>query len=260
MSCRDGRRFVGDRGGYGGRLSTTGHFDLNRCFPLSLLVVAAVSLPGAPPVNAQTPAPPPPAVEKIGDSLFRIGQVTIDAAARRVSVPGRVNENVMQLEFIANTQGGHKSYESALTMDTSATSFNAALILIGLDPTHARDVPKFHFDPATPQGDRVEIWVECPNHECQRFPAERLMYDKETKQEFSGGGWVYTGSSFVPDGPYWAELDGVIVGFVHDPASIIEYTGTGALGRFGRIVTNPNLGIKDGTNVVVVVKALGPAR
>ncbi len=231
-----------------------------RWFPFPLLMLIATSLLGASPLTAQTPPPQPPSVEKIGDNLFRIGQITIDAAARQVSVPGRVNENVLQLEFIANTQGGHKAYESALTLDTSATSFNAALILIGLDPSHARDVPKFHFDPATPRGDQVEIWVECPNRECQRFPAERLMYDKERKEEMTGGGWVYTGSSFVPGGRYWAELDGVIVGFVHDPASIIEYTGSGALGRFGAIVTNPNIGIKDGMRVLVTVKAVTPKR
>jgi len=222
------------------------------------LFLAAILLPPAPSLLAQAPDTRPPAVEKIGDKLFRIGEIKIDAAGRQVSVPGRVNENVMQLEFIANTLGGHKAYESALTLSTSATNFNAAMLLIGLDPAHARNVPRFHFDPAVPEGDRVEIWVECPGGECQRFPAERLMYDQEKKQELTGGSWVYTGSRFIPNGPYWAELDGVIVGFVHDPASIIEYTGSGALSRFGFIVTNPGIGLADGTNVLVTVKAVTP--
>ena len=224
-----------------------------RWLSLWLLVLAT-------PLTAQAPEVRSQPVEKIGPNQFRMGRIKIDTASRQVSVPGRVNENVLQLEFIANTQGGRKAYESALTLETSATTFNAALILIGLDPTHARDVPKYHFDPATPQGDQVEIWVECPKQECERFPAERLMYDKEKNQEMSGGGWVYMGSSFAPDGPYLAERDGVIIGFVHDPSSIIEYTGTGALGRFGRIVTNTSLGVTDGTEVLVTVKATSPVR
>jgi hypothetical protein len=227
---------------------------------LWVLLLATALLADAQPLRAQAPDTRPPTVEKIGDNQFRIGQIKIDAASRQVSVPGRVNENVMQLEFIANTLGGNKAYESAITLLTNATSFNAALLMIGLDPARARNVPRYHFDPATPEGDRVEIWVECPKGECQRFAAERLMYDKGKKQELSGGNWVYTGSSFIQDGPYWAELDGVIIGFVHDPASIIEYTGAGALGRFGSIVTNPGLGITDGTTVLVTVKAVAPAR
>jgi hypothetical protein len=233
---------------------------MSRSLPLWPVLVATTLLPFSPPLRAQAPENRPAAVERVGDNLFRIGQIKVDAASRQVSVPGRVNENVMQLEFVANTLGGHKAYESALTLGTNATSFNAALMLIGLDPAHARNVPRYHFDQATPEGDRVEIWVECPNGECQRFPAERLMYDKEKKQELNGGSWIYTGSSFIQDGPYWAELDGVIIGFVHDPASIIEYTGAGALGRFGSIVTNPGIGLKDGTVVLLTVKAVAPSR
>ena len=227
---------------------------------LSLSLFLAATLLPSPSLRAQVPDTRLPPVEKIGDNLFRIGQIKVDAANRQVSVPGRVNENVMQLEFIANTLGGHKAYESALTLSTSATSFNVAMLMIGLDPANARNVPRYHFDPAVPEGDRVEIWVECPGGECQRFPAERLMYDKEKKQELTGGSWVYTGSTFTQDGPYWAELDGVIVGFVHTPASIIEYTGSGALNRFGFIVINPGIGIADGTNVLVTVKAVTPRR
>jgi hypothetical protein len=233
--------------------------NIPRRLSLRLFVLATTVALLASPLAAQEPEVRPQSVEKIGPNQFRMGRVNIDTGSRQVSVPGRVNESVLQLEFIANTQGGRKAYESALTLETSAINFNAALILIGLDPTHARDVPKFHFDPATPQGDPVEIWVECPNKECQRFPAERLMYDKEKKQEMTGGAWVYIGSGFDQDG-YLAERDGVIIGFVHDPSSIIEYTGTGALGRFGRIVTNAGIGITDGTEVLVTVKATSPVR
>jgi hypothetical protein len=223
-------------------------------------LLLAIALGLAPALTAQAPDNRPAPLEKVGPNEFRIGRIKVDTASRQVTVPGRVNENVLQLEFIANTQGGNKAYESALTLSTNATTFNAALLLIGLDPARARNVPKFHFDPATPQGDEVEIWVECPNRECQRFPAERLMYDKEKNQQLGGGSWVYTGSAFSQDGLFLAERDGVLIGFVHDPSSIIEYTGSGALGRFGRIVTNPGLGIKDGTEVIVTVKAVSPAR
>ena len=180
----------------------------------------------------------------------------MDVAKRELTVTGMVNPDVRALEFIANTLGGHKSYESALTLDTSAVAFNAALLMIGLDPKHVRNAPTRHFDPATPEGDVVDISFECQNAACPRRPAEQLMYDQQKQEVLSGGVWVYTGSAFLPDGGYMAEQQGVLIGFVHEPASIIEYTGKGALNRFGFIVPNPMLGLEPRTKVDVTIRAV----
>src|SRR4051794_35997057 len=130
-----------------------------------LLLIPAVAAPQANP-PAQRPgdgrAGPPPSVEKLGDNLYRLGSVRVDTARGEVSVAGTVNRDVTTLEFIANTRGGMKAYESALTLDTDAVTFNTALILIGLNRTRARNAPTAHFDPATPEGDQVEIYLECP--------------------------------------------------------------------------------------------------
>ena len=203
-------------------------------------VAAMIAVAG---LGAQVAKPTVPPVEKVGDSQFRIGQVRIDTSRREVSVSGTVNAGVKVLEFIANTRSKRRAYESAVTLDADAIAYNAALLLIGLDPSRARGVPTRHFDPTTPEGDLVDIWLDCPRGECQHLPVERLMYDQEKKEALSGGTWVYTGSAFLPDGRYMADDGGVIIGFVHDPSSIIEYTGTGALNRFGAIVPNPTLGL-----------------
>jgi hypothetical protein len=213
-----------------------------------------------PPGSLQGQSAAPPAIERLGDKLYKIGSIRVDTAKKEISVPGKVNADVMVLEFIANTRSGMRAYESAVTLDSDAVTFNTALVLIGLDPTHARGIPTAHFDPATPEGDAVDIWLDCPGKECQRFPAERLMYDRETKETLSGGAWVYTGSSFYPNGVYRAEEGGVTIGFVHDPASIIEYTGQGALRRFGWIVPNPTLGVPPNTPIVLTVTALPPVK
>jgi len=195
-------------------------------------------------------------VERIGNNLFRVGQIRVDTANHELAVNGTVNPNVMTLEFIANTRNGMKAYETAVSLDTDAITFNTALVLIGLDKSHARGVPEAHFDPTVTEGDHVEIWIECPGGECQRMPAERLMLDLITKEPLAGGTWVYTGSSFMQDGHYLAELSGVLIGFVHDPASIIEYAQGAGLGHYGSIVMNPKVGLAPGTAIKVTVKAL----
>jgi hypothetical protein len=200
----------------------------------------------------------PPPIEKLSDTLFRIGQIQVDTASREISLPGKVND-VTVLEFVANTRMGMKAYESALTLDTDAITFNAALLLIGLDPAHAQ-VPTRHFDPAQPKGDPVEIWIDLPGPPPRRLRAERLLYDKETKQTMPDGPWVYTGSTFLPTGPgqshYLAESDGVLIGFIHSPAPIIESPRGAGIGQYGSIVLNPTIGLAPLMPIKLTVKAL----
>jgi hypothetical protein len=202
---------------------------------------------------------PSAAVEKLGEHLFRLGQIRVDSASREIAVPGTVNP-VTVLEFVANTRAGLKAYESALTLDTDAVAFNTALVLIGLDKTHAQ-APARHFDSAEPRGDAVEIWVDLPGPPPQRIRAERLVYDLVTKSTLPEGPWVYTGSTFMRSVGgkdfYLAESDGVLIGFVHSPAPIIENVHGAGLDRYGSIVLNPNLGLLAGTPVTLRVKALG---
>jgi hypothetical protein len=203
-------------------------------------------------------APPRPAAERLGPNLFRIGNVRVDTAKREVSAPGTTND-VKMLEWVANTKGGNKAYESAITLETDAVSFNAALLLIGLDKSRAR-VPEAHFDQKAPEGDRVEITVEFERKgERVRLPVEQILYDLQTKQSMPSDGWVYTGSSFLFDGRFWAEADGTLIGFVHSPAPLIEQVGRGAVNRFGAIVLNTEIGIAPNMPVTLTVRSLAPA-
>ena len=198
-------------------------------------------------------------VERLGDRLYRLGRVRVDAAAREVVIPGTVNDAHV-LEFVASTTGGLKAYESALSLDTAAIPLNAALLLIGLDKAHAR-VPTKHFDPIPPAGDPVEIWVEWGRKgETRRERVEELMFDLRTKQAIPSGPWVYTGSTFTPNNAYLADIDGVLIGFVHSPAPIIENPRAGAVDSYGSVVFNPNLGLKPGTPVTVTIRALSDKR
>ena len=208
-------------------------------------------------VTGLPPAAPPP-VERLGPSLFRVGSIRVDTAKRLITLTGKVNDGVSTLEYIANTSNGMKAYETALTLDTDAYAFNTSLLLIGLDQSRTKNFPRGHFDPNVPDGDKVEIFIECPNGECKRLPAEQLIYDNERKQAVSGASWVYTGSTFLRDGRYLAHLDGVLVSFSHDPASIIELGAGAGLSKYGSIVMNPSLGLTPGVAITMTIRALTP--
>jgi hypothetical protein len=230
----------------------------------ALLVVALIpTLVAAQNTNTQKPAEPQlpqTAVERLGPTLLRVGTIRVDTAAREMTVAGTVNADVKALEFIANARKGVRAYETAVTLDTDAITFNTALLLIGLNRARSKNAPQVHFDAAVPSGDTVDISVECPARECQPFPAERFMYDQTTKTPLSNGLWVYTGSRFLPDGNYHAQVDGSLIGFVHDPASIIEYAAGAGLNKYGSIILNPTLGLSANTAIVLKIKALTPAK
>jgi hypothetical protein len=220
------------------------------------------------PLQAQEPAGPPPTmqqiyeakaqpapIKKLDNGIISIGSIIVDTNKKLVTVPGRMLRD-QTLEFLAATKGGGKSYESAIELDTNATSFNLALIMIGLQKTNSV-VPAQHFDPKPAAGDPVEIWVEWKYGDAvQRMKAEEMLYDMRTKEIPQMGAWVYTGSTVLPDGRFLAEMDGVIIGFVHDPASLIENVTGSGLNAYGSIRLNPKLKITPDMQLKLTVKAL----
>lgn len=195
-----------------------------------------------------------PAVERIADGVFRIGQLRVDTVKRELIAPATVND-ILTIEFLANTKGGVKAYESAITVESDAITFNAALMLLGLDP--ARGKPsRFQFDQGTPEGDPIELHIEFRG---RKFRAEQLLFDYRSKQTLPIGPWVYTGSTFVDYGQgkvFLAEQDGVLIGLMHGPAAIIENPRNDAVGGFGSFIINPGLGVPPGSKVSLIVSAL----
>ena len=218
-------------------------------FALSAIVVSAQ--PGI--SEPETPKSPP--IEEIGKDLYRVGSIRVDLAGKEASVAGVVND-VTILEFIATTKGGFKSYESAIELDTDAISFNLAMLLLGLDKSRAV-LSRYHFDPEPPQGDPVEIWIEWEaGGQTHRVRGEQLVYNESSKETLPESPWVYTGSVFMPDGSYLAERDGVLIGFVHTPAPIIESPLPDGVGNYGSWILNPTIGLDPGSLITVIVKAL----
>ena len=235
-----------------------------RTFVLTLCVAAAAEAQpqSKPPSPMHPDTPKPSAITKLTATTFRIGDITIDTAAKTLSITGTVNE-ASTLEFLANTVQGRKAYESALTLNTNAVSFNAALLLLGLD--HERSKPSSRqFDPAAPEGDPVEVTVTFTGDGKPRTVAiEELLFDQRANRTFSKGPWVYTGSRFYDTGAYrfyLAEQDGVLIGFMHGPQSIIDNPRADAIGGYGYFILNPKLGLKPGDAVTVTVKALPRAK
>jgi len=161
-------------------------------------------------------------IVKLDDNRFKIGNIVLDKTARSFEVPGKFLRTEPPIEFLAVAKKGQRGYESLLEFDINVYEFNLACILIGLD-THKGLPPKAHFDPTPIVGDAVEISLQWQVNGKQY---EHLASDffLVNNQKLKSGDWVYTGSTFLPQGGYLADIaGGTLVGFVHDPASIIEH-------------------------------------
>lgn len=195
-----------------------------------------------------------PAIEKLDGERYRIDNILIDKAKGEFTVPGRVLElrdEDSPVEFIAITKGGYKSYEAVFELDTSAVAFNLACILIGLDADRATR-PKRHFDPDPVTGDAVDIQVSWEEDGTirQMAVAETLRMSKKPGQ---GDEWIYTGSYFGVLGNYMAETVGTLVGFVHDPESILQHRHGLGLGDYGAVTQNHEVLPDPGTPVRIHV-------
>jgi len=204
--------------------------------------------------QSQSP-PTPSAIERLGKDLLRLGKIRVNLASREISVPGVVNP-VTTIEFLAAKRDALKAYESAFTLETDGITFNTALLLLGLDRPR---ISLRDRDPRTTDWvttNRLDIWIETAGPPVQRIRADRVIFDRVANREVPESTWVYTGSVSA-DGRYLAEVEGVLIGFIHSRSSVIDRFETAGIGRYGEIVLNPTLGLKPGAPVTVIIKATG---
>lgn len=213
---------------------------------------SAPPAPGAAQAGSGTPARfPQPEVKDLGNQRYLVGQIEINKTESSFAVAGSVLRQAPPVEFVAVTKGGHKAYESLFELNANAFEFNLACILIGLDAKKAK-APKFHFDKAPAEGDAVELSLSWTlGGKTTTVPAGDLLAGPGDKAKDE---WIYTGSRFTPDGRYLAQQDGTLIGFVHDPSSIIEHrTGVG-LNAFGSIQGKKEVLPPIGTPIKLVVR------
>lgn len=192
------------------------------------------------------------AIVDLGDQRFQIGEIIIDRNAQEFSVPGKILHLGDALEYLAVSTGGMKDYESLLELTTSPRDFNLACILIGFDDTDTVK-PRYQFDELKVEGPPVVMTLSWQEEGETRSvsAANAMMAGDET---FDDDGWVYIGSLTSEDGKqFLAERGGTLIGFVHDPYSIIDHKTGGGIGAYGLIVGNKTLLPAEGTAIRLTV-------
>jgi hypothetical protein len=221
----------------------------------SLGAFALLTLAFAGPSAAQEP-PPEPDIEKLGDERYRIGTIVVDRNTLSFTVPGKVLELDAPLEYVAVSRNGSKGYESLLELDTSPREFKLACILIGLDDQKSVK-PRYQFDELKPEGPPVDITIHWERDgESISVSAANAMTAGDTT--YDDDSWVYIGSAMSFDGrQFMADIAGTLIGFVHDPNSIIEHHHGAGIGAYGSITGNEKTMPPEGSPIMLEVAAGG---
>lgn len=194
-------------------------------------------------------------IEQLDDERYRIGKIIVDKAARSFTVPGKILVLKEPLEYLAVSIDGMKGYESLLELSTSAQDFNLACILIGFDDEKSVK-PRHQFDERKPQGQAVKITVswQQDGKTVSISGANAMTAGDEVLDDDS---WVYIGSATGNYGKqFMAEVGGTLIGFVHDPYSVIDHSNGAGIGAYGLITGNEEVLPPKGSAITLTVAAV----
>jgi hypothetical protein len=222
---------------------------------LTALGVQAQQIPGLPPA-AMTPeltsyksAP----VEKVGNGLYRIGEIAINKQEKSISFPAQVNMDRGMLEYLIVYRSG-KTHESLLRTNITPYSLQLAFMLLGYEGTDKRLSGQGSRE--IPTGEPVRITISnVAGKQTTAFPVEEWLANRsgDTFKDVAPLNWVFCGSFINDFGKFMSQETGSIIAIWHDPVAMIDNASPG--GESNRI-WNVKQGTAPavGTAVTVTIK------
>ncbi len=186
------------------------------------------------PAPDQPVAPVEPVIEKLDDSRYRIGDVTLDQRTREIRFPAKINMNEGLLEFLIVHHNG-KIHESLFHTAISANHLNIAFKLLRYPASRElylipndKGGLSGEFEKATEEekaGARIRIDVEWKDGErTRRVPVNEWIQHAATGSVMPSGPWVYGGSE-IYGGKYVPETTGDIAAIFITNSAMINYSG-----------------------------------
>ncbi len=186
----------------------------------------------APPVRLDLPARLAPAellkarLKKTGQGQYTLGKVRINAKARTLVCPGKINkpDNPEWIELIAATDKG-RLYESLTELDVEPMDLQLALILLKLKPgrngaiKYPEEDPDAKIDPGQCATISVRWTPKGGKPQTQRV--EWFLLDNKTKKRLPAVEFVFLNAAWLGKGLV-ADVEGTLVSFYHEKGAIME--------------------------------------
>ncbi|MDF1823437.1 MAG: YdjY domain-containing protein [Verrucomicrobiales bacterium] len=205
-------------------------FPLRQSFIAPLLACACLSVKGEESVSTA----PRPAVTRIGEHQYRLGEIEIDSRKREISFPVVVNmREGGPLEYVLVHEHG-KVHESIFTTVISPLQLQVALKLVKYQSGFgdvfnlllAPEVLEKEGGTIADRGDAIEFSFIAEG-KAEPVPVFDFVLDGLTSTAMKGAPWIYTGSK-IEDGTFMAEAEGSIIAIYLDHLAIFNMTIEGA--------------------------------
>jgi hypothetical protein len=189
-------------------------------------------------------------ITRLSESLYKIGNITIDTETRTISFPAEFNMEEGVIELLLTGRKG-KLHESVLKTEIIPSHLQVALLL--LDHNYG-SVLEYQGDPRTPEGDSLLILINWED-EMAGFTEtriEKLAYNVKSCSPMQLTHWIFAGSKIL-DGKFMADIEESIITTYHDPFTIIDNPlPTGYDDTF--YVVNKSLVPPKGTKAQITIK------
>ncbi|KAF0177671.1 MAG: hypothetical protein FD161_2315 [Limisphaerales bacterium] len=207
--------------------------NLHSFLPLLCALVISLSAQQPPGLPAEKP-PTPPSIREVSPGVFQVGGVKLEKAARRVSLPAKLNMTDGPLEYLLVTGQG-KLHESVLKTDIAPHHLQVAMLLLGAKGMQAApltNAPAGGPITQSPAGERnpplpgepvlVEVtWTQ--DGKPQRRRIEELVFNKRAKEPMSKGPFTFTGSR-VWQGKFIAQTEGSVIALITDLDAVFNHS------------------------------------
>ena len=183
--------------------------------------LAALALAAAAVGEKVAPGPTTAPAEK----PFKIGEVLVDRSRREVSFDAEVCLDEGLLEFLL-VGWQSKTHESILHTKAKASHIHAGLLSLGLaagKPARwSGEDMRARFLPPAGAGLKVAFAWEDKDGKTRRSSAGKWLTGDDDKRITVPDTWIFVGSQVLPEGQYWAEIDGEIISLTNFASAVID--------------------------------------
>jgi len=169
-------------------------------------------------------APDAPA-SRPAEKTVKIGQVRVNLAKRQVAFDAEVCLREGVLEFMI-VEWKTKTHESLLHTQAKSSHVHAGLLMLGLTqgkPARwAGQELGAMFLPPAGAGVSMEFQWTGSDGKVHSMPAGKWLAGPEGQQIEAPDRWIFVGSDILPDGRYWAEVDGEMVSLTNFASAVLD--------------------------------------
>lgn len=168
-------------------------------------------------------------VERIDSKQLRVGQVTIDQAARSIRFQATVNMTQGPVEYVLVAENG-KLHESVFVTKASLRDIHLAMLLLGVKPGEVKPAPDRSLQIPAESAVRANVEWESNGPTVRHALATMIALaegqpDQSSGRTLADGAWLYNGSGFDAGG-FRALREGSVISLIGDDSALVNNPGS----------------------------------